>query len=199
MKKLLIFAIAILMTLSLLPSIAEARDNYPWDSNVPFDIGNNNTRHHIIPYGELTSFGRKIYPPKKESQGGLNEFFTPQNYNLIKKANLGASPDTKDLVAKYVTNDREAVQTVEQLFGWMQGNLVVGPSNRANDPKEKFDKDAFNCRQDICYNNAYRDLESHWKSNNDKEKKEVFSLLAKTKMCKIETATSGKCKWKKPS
>ena len=194
MKKLLIFAIAILMTLSLLPSIAEAqRVSYPWDSNVPFDIGNNNTRHHIVPYGELTSFGKEIYPPRKETKGKLTQFL--KKYNLINQANLGSASSVDDLVTKYVNNNSEAMETVEQLFAWMQGNLVVGPSNRPNDPGDTFDKFALECRQDICFNNDYRNLESRWKSSKS-EKEKVFSLLSKKAMCKIDTVT---CKWKKPS
>lgn len=196
MKKLLILAVAILIALSQFSGTAlAARPSYPWNSNQPYAIQTGQARHHIIPWQQLVNFGTNQYTTQQQ----LEDFL--KNYNLIDKANLGSYQNINELVTAYFAKASDAVETVEELFTWMQGNLVVGPKNRTNDPGENFDTPALNCRQHYFPNVAYNDLQNKWNNGTGAQSKQVFETLSTTAMSAIQTATAKapppqpECKW----
>ncbi|MBZ8179473.1 hypothetical protein [Oscillatoria salina] len=191
MKKLLILTVAILITLSQLSGTAlAARPSYPWNSTYPYSLQTGQTRHHTIPWQQLTTFGVNEYNTAQKLTDFLNKF------NSINQANLGEYQNVSELVQGYFNGESPAKETVSELFAWMQGNLVVGPSQRTNDPGEKFDTPAFNCRQYYYPNPAYNNLEQRWNGTAN-EKLQVFETLSTNAMSGNNTVNNHEpqCKW----
>lgn len=185
--------ILILSCLSLaLPSLATMppRPTYPWASNQPYALNNGNARHHMIPWQELVAFGTQHFANNPNDLAGFI-----QNFNNIGNANLGEH-NQNDLAQAYNNGDATAVETVEALLAWMQGNLVVGPANQPNDPGNVFDQVAFNCRQAHFPNAAYNNLQATWAGNND-QKWAVLQLLSTTAMTAQTTDGNipNNCQW----
>ncbi|WP_293151624.1 MULTISPECIES: hypothetical protein [unclassified Microcoleus] len=189
MKKLLILTLVILIAIFQFPeNSSAARPSYPWNSDQPYPILSYQTRHHIIPLDELVKYGTQTYT----TQPLLTDFLL--SYENIKNVNLGEYKSIQELIKAYLEKKPPAVETMNGLFGWVQGNLVVGPQNRAWDPGNAFDDVAFQCRQNIYYDTRYTDLKNRWeKPATPATKRDVFELLSTTKMSGIETAT--KCLW----
>ncbi|MCC3466239.1 MAG: hypothetical protein JGK37_09585 [Microcoleus sp. PH2017_06_SFM_O_A] len=186
MKKLLILTLVILIAIFQFPANASAaRPSYPWNSDQPYSISFYQTRHHIIPLEELVKFGTQTYT----TQLLLTDFLL--SYDNIKKVNLGEYKSIAELIKAYLDRKTPAVETMNGLFGWVQGNLVVGPQNRAWDPGNAFDEVAFDCRQNIYYNTRYTNLKKRWET--PATKRDVFELLSTTQMSGIKTATN--CNW----
>ncbi|WYL96833.1 MAG: hypothetical protein HEQ35_26290 [Gloeotrichia echinulata IR180] len=186
MKKLLILTLVILIAIFQFPENASAdRTPYPWKPNQPYSISSAQARHHIIPLDELVKYGTQTYT----TQLSLTNFLL--SYENIKNVNLGEYKNFQELIKAYLEKKSPAVETMEGLFGWVQGNLVVGPKKRAWDPGNAFDEVAFECRQNTSYNTRYKDLEQRW--NTPADKQDVFKLLSTTQMLGIQTAT--KCSW----
>jgi hypothetical protein len=185
MKKLLILTLVILIaTFQFSEKAIAARSPYPWNSDQPYSIKSNQARHHIIPLEELVDYGTLTYT----TQPLLMNFLL--SYENIKKVNLGEYQSFAELAEAYLNKQGPAVETMNGLFGWVQGNLVVGPKERV-DPGKNFDEVAFYCRQNISYNTRYNELQTRW--NTPATKKDVFELLSTTQMLGIETAS--KCNW----
>ncbi|MBD2502127.1 hypothetical protein [Anabaena azotica] len=186
MKKLLILTLVILIGIFQFPENASAaRPSYPWNPNQPYPISSAQTRHHIIPLDELVKYGTQTYT----TQLSLTDFLL--SYENIKNVNLGEYKNIQELIKAYLEKKPPAVETMNGLFGWVQGNLVVGLKKRAWDPGNAFDEVAFQCRQNIYFNKRYTGLKERWETPADK--KDVFELLSTTQMSGIETAT--KCNW----
>jgi hypothetical protein len=179
----LIAALAAVFVLAA-TTTAEARPDYPWKSDNPYALESSQARHHIIPWEELVEFGMtNIATNDTTLQAFLN------SYDNIGTANLGSATSTQALVKDFFEGSSEARETVEALFAWMQGNLVVGPKNRSNDPGKAFDTVAFNCRQQVSPDNAYTDLKDNWNA----KRLTTFNTLASTAMSPIKTETD--CTW----
>lgn len=185
MKKILILILVILIAIFQFPEKASAaRSPYPWDSNQPYSLQPNQARHHIIPLEELVDYGTRTYT----TQPLLTDFLL--SYENIKKVNLGEYKSIAELIKAYLDKKTPAVETMNGLFGWVQGNLVVGPKQRAWDPGNTFDEVAFDCRQKIYYDTRYKDLQRRW--DIPATKKDVIQLLSTTEMSGKVTAN---CNW----
>lgn len=183
MKKVLIFLVATLIAISQFPGVASAaRPSYPFPSDYPYAIKTGQARHHIIPWQELNNYGVAHYTTESQLTTFLN------SYSGIEKANLGAYQNNIPGLAKAVTNgNSEAKETMTELFAWMQGNLVVGPTTRPNgDPGDKFDVVAYNCRQQKYPDSKYNNLETRW--TDQTQKGGVFTMLSQTRMSGLDTA-----------
>lgn len=173
-------------------AFAAGRPSYPFPSNQPYALTTGQSRHHIIPWQELVAYGTGTYVTVE----GVLQFLA--TYNLIDQANLGQfNGDLPGLAAAYIDEDSddhaEAEETMTALFAWMQGNLVVGPSNRADDPGDVFDTNAYDCRQHYAAGtpefDAYAGLQQAWNGAPD-EKRHTFEMLASTAMLGNQTATN---------
>ncbi|NEO75388.1 hypothetical protein [Moorena sp. SIO4G3] len=191
MKKLLVLTVVILITLSQLSETAlAARPSYPWNATYPYSLQTGQTRHHMIPWQELKNFGQQEYNTQQKLTNFLN------SYNSINQANLGEYKNVEELVEGYFKGESSAKETVSELFAWMQGNLVVGPSQRTNDPRDNFDTPAFKCRQFYVPNPAYNDLQTRW-NGTPNQKLQVFQTLSTNQMSDNRTANNHQpeCQW----
>lgn len=181
LKILLTFIVAALIAVSQFSGVANAaRPSYPFPSSYPYPIQTGQARHHIIPWQELTNYEFATYT----TEASLTTFLT--NYSGIEKANLGAYDNISALANGVISGKSDAKETMSELFAWMQGNLVVGPTNRQHDPGEKFDVVAYDCRQQKYPNPNYQDLKGRWE--NQAQKGGVFTMLSQTPMSGSSTA-----------
>lgn len=173
-------------------AFAAGRPSYPFPANQPYGIATGQARHHIIPWQELVAYGVGEYVTANE----VLQFL--QGYNLINQANLGQfNGNLPGLANAYIDETAdghaEAKDTMFALFAWMQGNLVVGPSNRPDDPGDVFDQKAYDCRQHYAAGtpqfNAYANLQQAWAGTPSQEKR-TFEMLAGTAMLGNQTATN---------
>lgn len=187
MKKLFILTVAILIVISQFSGMACAgsrEPDYPWASNFPKQLPTGATRHHIIPWEELVKFGNENY---NKDEKKLIRFL--DKYTGLKKANLGAYQDSRQFVNQVIAGRKDATETMEQLYAWMQGNLVVGPRTRSQDPGNKFDTVAWECRQKVVYDYEYDDLKMKWKTGSKFVKERVFETLRRKIMPENFTET----------
>ncbi|MDD7910943.1 hypothetical protein PUV47_13525 [Pseudovibrio exalbescens] len=191
--KLVLTATALTLTaLAAGTAAAQQRPNYPWQANVPYALQANQSRHHIIPWQELISYGVGEYVTLAEVQGFLD------TYNLIGQANIGSFANTNDLAAAYVDEDNgdhnEANDVMFSLFAWMQGNLVVGPNNANRphgDPGDAFDQRAYDCKMHYAnagVRNQFQNLQARWNGTPNQERV-VFDTLSQDAMAANATAT----------
>lgn len=173
MKKLLTIAVALLIAASqvLISPAAYARPAYPFGDTV----GANETRHHIIPWEQLT----KICDDNLKTRKDVDPFLA--NYKEFNKATQLTYKNKNQLAKEYIAKTKEALDDMASLCAWMQGDLVKGPDNRPNDPGSTYDTVANQCRIKKSSNqqekSRYTKLEKDWKQGTAKTKWDTVRLV----------------------
>lgn len=115
------------------------RPSFPFGGAVP----TGRTRHHIIPWEDLVKSAVKELPPNRRKQFLMD--YSMLRPVTISKFRFQTGEDIDNFLRALNNNEKEAIETYREIIAWLPGNIVIGPSNRPNDPGDKFDKDAFAC------------------------------------------------------
>lgn len=132
------------------------RPNYPFNDKVD----NNVTRHHIIPWESIMNEGVRLITTQEQ----ITDLF--KKYQKICEANIGCFLNKEELIDEIILQNNEAIETYKELLAWLPGNLVVGPSERDDDPGQNIDLKALAFMQET--NNGYERLANDWNDENSR-------------------------------
>lgn len=168
-KVMLCFALLFGFTCS---SAMAARPDYPFDDSIATGL----SRHHIIPWEELVKFGTDNFTSDADRTTLINAIIG------TRKVNLGSFQNNIPTLVKGLNppQNSEAVEVWQSLLAWTQGNLVVGPNARTNDPGSEFDKVAYTCLKAVNPDNNYTKIFDDWndKDTTTNKRKEYFLIMA---------------------
>ncbi|MGB5968474.1 MAG: hypothetical protein WBG70_09120 [Spirulinaceae cyanobacterium] len=190
LNKLKVLIVTVVVIIPMLAGISPAyaqHHPYPWPGNVPFEVGQGNARHHIIPMREMINLGQmRLENQEVAEEKQVEEVMEYlDKYPGIHEANLGEYDNNLHQLAKdYVADKSVAIDQMNDLFAWARGNLVIGPENRENDPGNAFDVAALNCRNPVQQpvHNVYDNLEEHWNEMNNEALMHDFIILSQQEM-----------------
>ncbi|MCC3527681.1 MAG: hypothetical protein JGK21_05220 [Microcoleus sp. PH2017_22_RUC_O_B] len=119
------------------------RPSFPFGGTVP----TGRTRHHIIPWKHLVESAEKELPSNKRKQFLMD--YSMLRPVTISRFKFQTGADIDNFLSALNNKEKEAVETYREIIAWLPGNIVIGPSNRPNDPGDNFDKYAFACLRKV--------------------------------------------------
>ncbi|UCR87222.1 hypothetical protein RBU55_01760 [Pseudomonas chlororaphis subsp. aurantiaca] len=137
-------------------STMAARPSYPFNDSIATGL----SRHHIIPWEELVSFGTANFTSDADRTTLITAIIGTRTVNLG-----SFQGDIPQLVAGlHAPQNSEAVEVWQSLLAWTQGNLVVGTNTRPDDPGSKFDTVAYTCLKAVNHDTVYTNIFDAWRA-----------------------------------